>query len=518
MSDLRTTLIASGFVFSLLAAACQPIQRAHLPPTAVTPAQETPLPSTQSPESPSPEGVDTAPESIAGDWEGSVAVANQTLTMLATFEARDGALEGNVRFPQQGGVRVPLHTIVADGEHISFQMLTGASAATFDGSLDAEGNIKGAFSQAGIEGTFQLARAEAVSEASAVEPAEAKPYREEEVTILASASTTESVTLAGTLSLPEGDGPFPALVLVTGSGPQDRNEDMSIIVPGFQPFSEIADALTRAGYAVLRYDERGVGKSTGDFNTATTRLFADDAEAVLRYLRGHSEIDPQRVGLLGHSEGGMVAAMVAAEDPELAFAVSLSGPAVSGAEVLVRQVQRVAETSGATPEQAEQAARDQQVMVDAALSQNREELKAAVVTAMRTQLEAMPPDQIEALGDVDALIERNSESQVDGLLAPWMQGFLRYDPARDLAKSTAPVLAIFGSKDVQVDAEQNVAPMEAALAGIAGSKVVVIEDANHLYQRADTGSVQEYATLAPHLMPELLTTIVQWLDGLAAQQ
>lgn len=320
------------------------------------------------------------------------------------------------------------------------------------------------------------------------------------------------ITLGGTLTLPEGDGPFPALVLISGRGQQNRDEELSI-VPGYKPFHEIADTLTRQGIAVLRYDDRGVGGSSGDPAQATSADLADDAEAALTYLQGRPEIDGQQIGMLGHSEGGIIEAMVAARNPGVAFLVSMAGTAVSGYDTIIKQVELLALASGATAEQATAAADQQRAMMDLVVAQDWSGLESALNDLARAQIDALSADQKAALGDPEAVAQQQVAVQMSQLQSPWYQFFLDHDPGEDLAKVTVPVLGLYGGHDSQVDADQNTAALQAALekAGNQDVTITVIPTANHLFQDATTGSVQEYAQLEPHLMPEFLAAVSDWL-------
>jgi hypothetical protein len=472
-----------GMIFIVMLVGCQPIQRESFPNEPVITKSTLPV------------------DPISGDWEGTISIADQELIVKGELIFDGELLTGMIAVPQQGDIRMPVHDGVVSGDAISFQILDEPNTATFDGTVLSDGTFQGVFTQSGFEGEFTLQRS--VAEDKATEP---KPYLVEEVTF-----ESADASLAGTLTLPQGEGPFPAVILVTGSGPQDRNEDLGAMVPGYKPFEQIADHLTREGMAVLRYDDRGVGESTGDFTSATTSDFADDARAALDYLAGRPEIDASQIGILGHSEGSLVAAMVATSDADLAYAINLSGPAVSGYDIMLVQAQRVAEASGAPAEQVAQTKADQSELLDAALSGDRDVLEQVLETVMRRQMDALTPEQRETIGDVESMMESNLKLQADAMLGPWMQGFLRYNPAEDWKSVRIPVLALLGEKDVQVDAIQNLGPFEAALADNPNADIIVIPNANHLYQRANTGGVQEYAALEPTLMPELFDALVPWL-------
>jgi len=321
------------------------------------------------------------------------------------------------------------------------------------------------------------------------------------------------ITLAGTLTVPHGAGPHPALVLITGSGPQDRDSAIPEVGPGYRPFKWIAEYLGERGIAVLRHDDRGVGASTGDFASATTADFADDAEAAVSYLLSRPDIDPDRVGLLGHSEGAMVAAMVAARNNDVAFAVSMAGVAVDGYELFVRQVELIALAGGLGAERATEAASEQRAVLDLVRGRDWEALEARLTEINREQLAGLPPEQKEALGDPEQLVQAMVAQQMSTFRSDWYQFFLDYDPGEDWAQVTIPVLAIFAELDVQVDAEQNTEAFERAMAqaGNDDFTAVVLSGANHLFQPAETGGHWEYPTLPQEFVPAFLPTLSDWL-------
>jgi len=322
----------------------------------------------------------------------------------------------------------------------------------------------------------------------------------------------EDITLAGTLTLPHGEGPHPAVVLISGSGPQNRDQEIDF-VPGYRPFKWIAEHLSARGIAVLRHDDRGVGASTGDFASATTADFALDAEAAVSYLVSRPDIDPGRVGLLGHSEGGLVAAMIAARNAYVAFAISMAGTAVSGYETIVRQVELISLAEGMSPESASQAAAQQRELLDLVRAEDWEAVEAILEDVVKEQFAALPPEQQEALGDPEQAVKALAAQQMAALKSDWYRFFLDYDPGEDWAQVTVPVLAIFAELDVQVDPEQNAAAFERAMAqaGNDDFTVAVLSGANHLFQPAETGAVAEYPTLPQEFVPMFLPTLTGWL-------
>ena len=316
------------------------------------------------------------------------------------------------------------------------------------------------------------------------------------------------VRLVGTLTLPGGPGPFPAVVLISGSGPQDRDGATEGFVPGYRPSRDIADHLAERGIASLRYDERGVGESTGSHASATTADLSGDAEAAFEYLRSREETYSERVGLLGQSEGANIVAMIGARNPDVAFIVSLAGPAVSGYEIVLAQSEHGLRESGLSGEELESAMLGVRAEYDLILGEEWDELEAMMRRVLPAQLEGMPPEERARLGDPEEVIDEELTR-----MKSWVRFFLTHDPSTDWARVQAPVLAIFGGLDVQVTVKQNRAALEEALrrAPTYEWTVRIFPDANHLFQKAGTGSPDEYFALPPDVAPDVLDAISGWI-------
>jgi len=339
-------------------------------------------------------------------------------------------------------------------------------------------------------------------------PASPSGFTETEVTF-----ANGSIALVGTLRLPAGEGPHAVAVLLSGSGPQDRDGATSGFIPGYEPSRALADRLSQQGIGSFRYDERGVGSSTGDHSVATPHDLASDAAAAITHLRTVEEVDPDRIGLIGHSEGSMLAAMVAARDPRTAFVVSLAGPGVTGYDLLGRQNERVFTAAGMDPESVERMVTQARHAMDLTLAEDWEALDELLWKTGRAELAAMPEEQRATLGDPEAYLAAHLPD-VLRRYQTWMRAFLIHDPADDWARVQAPVLAVFGQLDTQVDPDQNRAPLEAAVRAGGNRDVtsVVIPGANHTFQPgAVTGSPMEYAELGTELMPEMLDLVASWV-------
>ncbi len=338
-------------------------------------------------------------------------------------------------------------------------------------------------------------------------------YRVEEVLF---AGGDDGVELAGSLTLPEGPGPHPAIVLMSGSGAQDRDESLRPAAL-IKPFALIADALTSAGVAVLRYDDRGVGGSSGDYAGATITDLASDGAAALDYLRSRPDIESTRLGLLGHSEGGLYAAQLAAADPSIAFVVGMAAPAADGVSVILAQNEAIARSQGASEEELAQARDVDERALPAARDGDEATLEATLRDYLGSLWDDASAEDRAVLGEREPFIDRQLEGMLARYRSDWFRSFLAYDPAPDWRRVNVPVLGLFGGRDVQVVTEQNEPALRTALeaAGNEDVEIVVFDDANHLFQASESGAIEEYASLAPEFTPEFLPTLVEWVTARA---
>ncbi|MCK5941861.1 MAG: alpha/beta hydrolase, partial [Planctomycetes bacterium] len=316
------------------------------------------------------------------------------------------------------------------------------------------------------------------------------------------------VTLAGTLTLPAGDGPHPVAVMITGSGPQDRDESLL----GHKPFLVIADHLTRSGAAVLRYDDRGVGRSTGDFEAATSADFAVDVRAALRYLRTRDDIDHARMGLIGHSEGGLIAPMVASGPDRalVSFAVLVAPPGVNIREVISHQGALIGRAEGGSEAEVALDVEIGKAVLDAVARHGDDDdaRRRAVEAIAREYWPRLPESSRSRIGDDP----KDLVAAMARLDSPWMRWLVHHDPVPCLRQMKCDVLVLFGGKDLQVDPAQNRPPVEAALAGRdKPARIVVIDGVNHLFQHCETGAPSEYAELEETFAPEALRVMREWL-------
>lgn len=470
--------------------------------------------------------VTRQPKDFVGQWAGQISLPGATLKVQADFKlkaANEGeGLKGMMDIPQQASRGLVLEPIVIDGETFRFSIKGIPGNPTFNGKLADEGVLSGEFTQGEIKAPFTMKRGELPKATRKQNPRPPFPYDVVEVKVpvprTADAAASETPVpiafeLAGTLTKPKGEGPFTAVVLVTGSGPQNRDEE----IMDHRPFWVIADDLTRAGYLVLRCDDRGFGGSGGDFASATSEDFANDALACVRFLKANPMVS--RVGIIGHSEGGMIAPMVAAKSADVSFIVMLAGTAMPGHAILTKQNEIIAIAAGVPEAEAKKigSAADR-VFTAVNAGQSGDEIRERVRELVKVQTTAMSGGA-EQPADAPGL-EATLNAQCAMLTSPWFRFFLRYDPREAIEKVKVPVLALNGDLDVQVDADLNLAVIEAALkqAGNKDATIQKMKGLNHLFQRCGDGTggwgaggLQWYATNPETFNPEALKAIREWL-------
>lgn len=435
---------------------------------------------------------------LDGRWEGSITRNGTALRLVLRVATGPRGTIAALDSPDMLAMGMQVAELAHDGQAVSFAV--PASNAHYRATLAADGaRMSGTWTRTGspdAEVAFvRSARSAAAPPARPQEPRPPFPYRAEEVHF--PNPRAAGVTLAGTLTLPPGRGPFPAAILITGSGPEDRDET----VFGHKPFAVLADHLTRAGIAVLRYDDRGTAASTGAFAGATSADFATDANAAFAFLRARPEIDRRAIGFIGHSEGGMIAPLAARDNPDVAFFVLLAGPGVPIPQLMEAQRRAIGHSQGASDADLDRAVPVQSAFFAAAASDGD---GAAVAARLRASLS---DETLRAAGVPPAMRDQLARQASD----PWFRFFARYDPAPALAAIRVPVLALNGSLDEQVVARENLAGIRAALAGNRDATVRELPGLNHLFQTARTGSPGEYADIAESFSPAALDLISGWI-------
>ncbi len=406
----------------------------------------------------------------------------------------DGKGGGTFDLPAQNIKAMPLADLRTEGTSVSFRLPDVPGGATFDGTVSPDGaTITGDFEQGSQTARFSLSRGTVAPPARPQEPRPPFPYRSEDVTY-----RSGDLTLAGTFTRPETGGPFTTALMITGSGPQDRDETIG----GHRPFLLLADTLTRAGYAVLRMDDRGVGGSGGDLKQANYDDLTGDVLAGVAYLQGRDDIDRARIGLFGHSEGGYLGPLAAQRSRGgVAFVVMMAGPAVSGEEVLVLQNRLLFEQAGASPEQIVAQlgyVRQLSALLRAEDYEGARALSRARITEQTADLPEGRRPSPEAI-----------EAQLP--VTPSYRSFVAYDPAPALSALRVPVLAFYGDKDLQVPSSQSEPAARTLLAGNPDTTIRTFPGLNHLMQPTSTGALAEYATIETTTAPEVLDLVTGWL-------
>jgi len=443
-------------------------------------------------------------QDITGQWNGSLKVQGTQLRIVFNINKTENGLSSTMDSPDQGakGIRVTSTTF----ENQTLKLAVANLKIEYEGILDKDNIISGNFKQAGMSFPMNLSK-EKIEKEKLVRPQEPKKpysYYEEEVSF---ENAKAGITLAGTLTLPSKEGVFPAVVLITGSGPQNRDEELM----GHKPFLVLSDYLTKNGIAVLRFDDRGTAASKGDFKTATSQDFSTDVNAGVTYLLSRKEINKKKIGLIGHSEGGIIAPIVANSSKDVAFIVLLAGTGISGDQLLLLQQELIGKASGISDSDLQKARQiNSGVFEIVSKSTNQEQLKPDLTNYITQSLKDIPDDQKPAgMSEADFV-----KMQVDQIASPWMVYFIKYNPAIALGKVKCPVLAINGEKDLQVPPKENLDAIKNALAKGGNKKVTAIElpGLNHLFQECKTGSPAEYATIEQTFSPTALTEVLKWIQ------
>ena len=413
-----------------------------------------------------------------------------------------GTLTGKLDSPDQGAMGIAIDSLWVTGDSLHVEMRR--MRAKYDAQMSADDStLAGLWKQGDYTLPLTLKRNDqAPADRRPQDPRRPYPYDTLDVEY---PNAKAGVKLAGTLTTPRGAGPFPCAILITGSGPENRDEELF----NHRPFRVLADHLTRKGIAVLRVDDRGVGGSTGHVTGATSEDFASDVMAGIEFVKTRKEIDAKKIGLIGHSEGGLIAPMVAVRSKDVAFVVLMAGPGVRGDSILIMQAAAMRRLQGMGEEQ---IARESAVMRRAHELVRRGD-SLAIVRATRelvdVQAAMVPADQRASLGNLDTLAAQAARQ----LSSPWLRFFVSYDPGPTLRKVKCPVLALNGSKDFQVPPAENLAAISAALkaGGNRDATVKELPGLNHMFQTANTGAISEYATIEETLASAALAEMSSWI-------
>lgn len=440
-------------------------------------------------------------EKIKGKWLGTLKLpAIELRVVFNVSESEDGSLKTTFDSPDQGAYGIAVDSTIYDYPNVRFVIL--AAKGFYEGKFDQD-SIIGKWTQ-GMPLPLTLKKTKKLEEFQRPQqPKPPYPYNEEEVSY---PNEKAGLTLAGTFTYPKEGNSFPAVVLISGSGAQNRNEELF----GHKPFLVLADYLTRNGIAVLRFDDRGTAKSTGDFSSATTKDFVSDALASVEYLRSRKEINKNEIGLIGHSEGGLIAPLAAVESPDVDFIVLMAGTGIIGKELLKKQTARILKANGYDEEKIKRDINVLSQMYEVIVTEKdtsvaREKLKEV----FDKNYAVLTDEEKKEIGEPNQFF--NNQTKI--LLSSWFRFFLKYDPYPALTKVKVPVLAINGEKDLQVPPKEDLEMIEKALkeGGNKNYKVIEFPGLNHLFQTAETGSPAEYSKIEETIAPVVLETITGWI-------
>lgn len=442
-------------------------------------------------------------QEVIGNWSGSLKVMGSELIISFNLTESDNSFAGTMSVPQQNAFGLPLSKVTFENKTLT--ILLEAAGLSYVGKRNATG-FEGTFTQSGQ--TFPMNLTREVKELPKInrpqEPKEPFPYSIEEVTF---ENTSAKITLAGTLTLPKSSKPVPVVVLISGSGPQDRNSELL----NHKPFWIFADHLTRNGIGVLRVDDRGVGQSTGDRSNATSMDFALDVEAAVAFLKTKSEVNSKKIGLIGHSEGGMIAPIVASKDKSIAFIVLLAGPGVPCDQLLIEQAYLIGKSDGLNETELEQAKKLNRSIYSLVKSdKTTEDVKKEIELLLEKSLFDNPDASYLSETQKKQMISQQSEQ----ITSPWFRFFMKFNPDDYLSKVKCPVLVLNGEKDLQVPAKMNTEAIQKSLARAGNKKVntIIYPNRNHLFQDCTTGSIDEYSTIEQTISPQVLTDISTWIE------
>ncbi len=433
---------------------------------------------------------------VTGQWQGVLNVQKVQLPLVWHIQQKGDTLSASLDSPLQGAKGIPVDT--ARFVNNLLELKINLLKASFSGRLEGD-SISGTFTQMGQSFPLVLKKGAPKAPERPQTPKPPFDYKVDEISFI---NPKEGNTLAGTLTTPLNKKQFPVVVLITGSGAQDRDETIF----DHKPFWVIADHLTKNGIGVIRLDDRGVGGSSKGSETATSADFATDISAAVDFLisRGYKNI-----GLLGHSEGGMIAPIVAATNKNVKFIISMAGPGIAIEKLMLQQTFDVAKSMGASDLEAAEKAGINKGLYDfvktyqGANFENDFRLKIEKALEAADDTKNLPPAQKQTI----------INQQVKIIASPWFRYFLNSNPPDYISKLKIPVLAINGNKDVQVNGEQNIAGWQASLkkARNKNFETRVLPGLNHLFQEAKTGSVDEYATINQTIAPQVLELITQWI-------
>ncbi|MDR2449188.1 MAG: alpha/beta fold hydrolase [Prevotellaceae bacterium] len=445
-------------------------------------------------------------QGFQGSWNGTLNAGGAKLRIVFHVEEKSGAYTATMDSPDQGAKGIPVTAVEVNSNTINLKIdhLAMAYAGTLTGNT-----LAGTFTQGGFSTSLNMERGAAPEAKRPQDPQPPYPYYSENITFENKAA---GITLAATLTFPKEGRHFPAVALISGSGPQNRNEE--VVQFNHRPFLVLSDYLTRHGVAVLRYEDRGVAESGGNYKTATLDDFASDALAAVDYLRTRPEMNPGKIGLVGHSEGGTIAFLLAGAHPEIAYIVSLAGMSVNG-DSLLRTQRRLLSLAQGIPDEAITLNEQLIEKTTAMIGHYPAEFVAAHIDSLTERFWVAEKPLIERWKRVfpdtlsDEALRKKIKTGLVQLSSTELRSLLQCDPSKALTKIQCPVFALNGEKDLQVPADMNLNHIEAQVK--SALKVKKYPGLNHLFQHAGTGAIEEYAVIEETISPEVLEDIAAWI-------
>ena len=443
-------------------------------------------------------------QEITGTWQGTLNVQGTKLEIVFHIEKQLNGYTSLMDSPTQGAYGIKTTNTIYENEKLQ---ITAIDLGLIYQATAKNDSITGIFNQNGMPFPLTLVRTEKKTQLRPQDPKAPFPYKIEEIEFT---NAKENINLAGTLTLPQKKEKSSAVILIAGSGPNDRDETIF----GHKPFWVLADYLSRNGIAVLRYDKRGVEKSGGEYFTATTQDFADDAEAALNYLKSRKEIDSSSIGLIGHSEGGIIAPMIASQNKDVKFLVLMAGLGVSGIELSLAQNQFAFNKASLSDKEKDSLNEILKKVFTSTDNWTEYVGSEAERSALKDELNILwqnLPMKIRGQVTKETFIEKTTAN----IATPWFRHFLKVNPPIYLQKLSIPVLAINGEKDTQVDYKSNLSAIESALieGGNIKYEIKTYPNLNHLFQESNTGEIDEYVKIEQTISTKVLSDITKWIEA-----
>ncbi|MEY3049783.1 MAG: hypothetical protein RL365_1821 [Bacteroidota bacterium] len=446
-------------------------------------------------------------QSLSGNWYGTLDVMGQKLPLVIHLADSAEVWKGTLDSPKQNAFGIPMSSIEVKGKKIAFSI--DKLNASYQGTLSDALVIAGDFKQGAFKASLDFNQQENLQQETKKlqDPKEPVPYSQDEVTIY---NPIGDFNLSGTMTHPEHTKPvkIACVILITGSGPQDRNEE----ILGHRPFLVLADRLTLSGYGVLRMDDRGTGKSEGVFNGATSKDFVTDIESAIAFVKTLTYIDTQKIILMGHSEGGMIANMVASKHPEVYGVISLAGPGVLGSILLREQQLLISKAMGTS----EKGLKQIESFCDSfypLLTVDSMHLVKQKAESFLTQFAKgikRKPLRESGVKDRSTWVKMNSDAYIN----PWMIYFLNYNPMADLKQLDCHYLALNGTTDLQVPSKMNLEAIATYCNPSAGKikEIKALDGLNHMFQPSATGNPNEYGSNEITFDSTAIQEILTFLD------